>query len=166
MTQAQSSPDSSPQCPAGRGAECPVDDPGRYMWSPAPRVTAAVKRRSRRPTQSSSRVHGLWQWRARWPHESEEATSAATRQIKQDAQEEGLSPYGRLYPCPPPPPPILKEWAKISSGSLADQNFSLAPLAPINLDRQFFFSAPPHSQHHRREGGWTHLPTPLDPHPL
>ena len=54
----------------------------------------------------------------------------------------GRAPFNDSAPLPPPPalprPPHpsnpLKGWAKFSSGPSANQNFSLAPLAPISLD--------------------------------
>ena len=77
-------------------------------------------------------------------------------------------------PTPPTPPPwtqstpiLLKDWAKFSSGPLADQKSSLAPSAPITPSNKFFFSplTPLKTQHHwgllgvGGWGGWTH-PTP------
>ena len=45
------------------------------------------------------------------------------------------SPLGpTIHPSTPVP---LKHWAKFSSRPLADQKFSLAPLAPISLDQKF-----------------------------
>ena len=68
-------------------------------------------------------------------------------------------------PSPPPltyPPPLLKDWSKFSSGPLANQKFSLAPLAPISLNQQFSStpSASLNTQHHPRGGG----ALGLDPH--
>ena len=50
----------------------------------------------------------------------------------------------------PTPNPPLSDWVKLSSGPLANQNFSLAPSAPISLRQKFAFgaSAPLKSQHH------------------
>ena len=39
-----------------------------------------------------------------------------------------------LSPVDPTPHASLKDWAKFSSGSSANQKFSLAPLAPISFD--------------------------------
>ena len=41
-------------------------------------------------------------------------------------------------PWTPPPPP--KDWAKFSSGPSADQEFSVAPLAPIRLDQKVYLA--------------------------
>ena len=58
-----------------------------------------------------------------------------------------------------PPPRPLKDWAKFSSGPLANPNFSLAPILDQN-----FSSPAPKTQHHLRGGegaGWTPPPLPL-----
>ena len=84
----------------------------------------------------------------------------------------GLSLATRHHLPPPPPtatqpgvmpiPPPKKNWAKFPSGPLANQKFSLAPLAPVNLDRKIS-SAPLKTQHHQNWGGWEG-PDPLRDH--
>ena len=53
---------------------------------------------------------------------------------------------------PPAPPPLLKDWAKFSSGPSANQKFSLVPAAPNSLDQRFS-SAPLKTQHRAGGGG-------------
>ena len=52
-----------------------------------------------------------------------------------------------------PPPPAVKDWAKFSSSPLADQKFSIAPLAPISSDKKFSSAllAPLETQHHHTQ---------------
>ena len=75
------------------------------------------------------------------------------------------APLGEGGGAPPPPPPAWthpptpkKDWAKFSSGPLAYQKFSLAP---IGLDQKFSVahSAPLNTPHHLEgRGGWMHSP--------
>ena len=58
-------------------------------------------------------------------------------------------------PTPPPPPSWsapLSDWAKNFPGPLGNQNFSLAPLAPVSLGQKVS-SAPLKTQHHGGGGG-------------
>ena len=76
---------------------------------------------------------------------------------------EGGTPL--THPSWTPPPPISC-WAQCSSAPSANQNFSLAPSAPITLDQKFFSepSRPLNTQHHL--GGQGAGPPPPPPLPL
>ena len=67
------------------------------------------------------------------------------------------------HPSFPPPPPALRDWAKFLSGRSANQNFYLAPSAPVSFGHNVSSAllTPPKSPHRRGAGGLrTHPPHP------
>ena len=76
-------------------------------------------------------------------------------------------PHPQTHPFVPPPPPPLKWLGKFSSGSSANQNFSLAPSAQVSLGQNISSApSPPLTTQGLLRGGGGGSPPTAPTHPL